>query len=49
MTQIELDYHSENPKILDYKYISNENDDNDVTDASTYRYMRKKKNKKKMK
>jgi hypothetical protein len=46
MTQIELDYHSENPKILDYKYISNENDDNDVTDASTYRYMRKEKKQK---
>lgn len=45
MTQIELDYHSENPKILDYKYISNENDDNDVTDASTYRYIRKQKQK----
>ena len=45
MTQIELDYNSENPKILDYKYVSNETDDNDVIDASTYRYMRKKKQK----
>ena len=45
MTQIKLDYHSENPKILDYKYISNEKDNNDVTDASTYRYMRKDKQK----
>lgn len=45
MTQIVLDYYSENPKILDYKYISNEKDDNDVTYASTYRYMRKEKQK----
>jgi hypothetical protein len=45
MTQIELHYQSNNPKILNYKYISNETDDNDVTDASTYRYMRKKKQK----
>lgn len=48
MTQIELEYNynnPKNPKILDYKYVSNETDDNDVTDASTYRYMRKKKQK----
>ena len=45
MTQIELEYHSKNPKILGYKYVSNETDDNDVTDSSTYRYMRKKKQK----
>jgi hypothetical protein len=45
MTQIKLDYHSKNPKILDYKYVSNETDDNDVTDASTSRYMRRKKQK----
>ena len=45
MTQIVLDYYSENPKILDYKYISNEKDDNDVTYASTYRYVRKEKQK----
>jgi hypothetical protein len=42
MTQIELDYNSKNPKILDYKYISNETDDDDETYASTYRYTRKK-------
>jgi hypothetical protein len=45
MTKIELDYDSENPKILDYKYTSNEKDNNDVTNASTYRYIRKAKQK----
>ena len=45
MTQIELEYHSKNPKILDYKYVSNEIDNDDVTYASTYRYMRKEKQK----
>lgn len=43
ITQIELEYDSKNPKILDYKYVSNETDNNDVTDASTYRSMRKEK------
>jgi hypothetical protein len=46
MTQIELHYYDyENPKIIDYKYITNKKDDNDITDASTYRYMRKEKQK----